>query len=73
LADSRFANLFTDPDFEIAEDSDQFKLMAPLMKKLEAKKQKLENRMRRKQPMDEEEEEEEDMEEEKDDEEEEMN
>ena len=42
LEDQRFGSLFTDPDFEIEEESEQFRQLAPLMKRLEAKKQKLE-------------------------------
>jgi ribosome biogenesis protein ENP2 len=47
LEDRRFSTLFTDPDFEIVEDSEQYKQLAPMMKKLEAKRQKLERRRER--------------------------
>jgi len=42
LEDQRFGSLFTDPHSEIEEESEQFRQLAPLMKRLEAKKQKLE-------------------------------
>ncbi|VDM43209.1 unnamed protein product [Toxocara canis] len=41
LADQRFASLFTNPDFEIDQESEQYKLINPALKKLEEKKKRL--------------------------------
>ncbi|CAK5064802.1 unnamed protein product [Meloidogyne enterolobii] len=48
LTDQRFSGLFNDPDFEIVEDSEQYKQLAPMMKKLEVKKKKNEKRIEEK-------------------------
>uniref|UniRef100_A0A915MSA9 NUC153 domain-containing protein n=1 Tax=Meloidogyne javanica TaxID=6303 RepID=A0A915MSA9_MELJA len=48
LTDQRFSGLFSDPDFEIVEDSEQYKQLAPMMKKLEVKKKKNEKRIEEK-------------------------
>lgn len=40
LHDDRFKQLFRNPDFEVDEHSDQYKQIAPMLKKLEGKKSK---------------------------------
>lgn len=40
LQDERFKQLFHDPDFEVDQDSEQYKQIAPMLKKLESKKPK---------------------------------
>lgn len=43
MEDSRFESLFSDPHMQIDAESDQYKQVEPLMKKLEAKRKKLDN------------------------------
>ncbi|KAL3117516.1 hypothetical protein niasHT_002833 [Heterodera trifolii] len=40
MVDKRFESLFMDPDMQIDEDSDQYKHLEPMMKKMEAKRQR---------------------------------
>uniref|UniRef100_A0A0M3IRK1 NUC153 domain-containing protein n=1 Tax=Ascaris lumbricoides TaxID=6252 RepID=A0A0M3IRK1_ASCLU len=41
LTDQRFASLFTNPDFEVDQDSEQYKLINPAIKKIEEKRKRL--------------------------------
>uniref|UniRef100_A0A915AVI3 Nucleolar protein 10 n=2 Tax=Parascaris univalens TaxID=6257 RepID=A0A915AVI3_PARUN len=41
LTDQRFASLFTNPDFEVDQDSEQYKLINPAIKKIEEKRRRL--------------------------------
>nr|CAD2185001.1 unnamed protein product [Meloidogyne enterolobii] len=47
LTDQRFSGLFSDPDFEIVEDSEQYKRLTPLMKKLEVKRRKMKKELKK--------------------------
>jgi ribosome biogenesis protein ENP2 len=40
LEDKRFAELFTDPNFQINPDSEEFKLLNPVVQKVNEKKLK---------------------------------
>ncbi|KAI1732694.1 hypothetical protein Ddc_01577 [Ditylenchus destructor] len=53
LSDSRFQSLFKDPDFEVDADSEQYKQIAPKLKKLEAKQSKFLERQEYEEGMDE--------------------
>uniref|UniRef100_A0A915PTH2 Nucleolar protein 10 n=1 Tax=Setaria digitata TaxID=48799 RepID=A0A915PTH2_9BILA len=41
LSDERFGSLFTNPDFQVDESSEQFQLLFPTLKRLEEERQKL--------------------------------
>ncbi|KAF7633099.1 hypothetical protein Mgra_00007528 [Meloidogyne graminicola] len=45
LNDQRFSGLFNDPDFEIIEDSEQYKQLAPMMKRLDVKRKRNEKKL----------------------------